>query len=519
MEIGASSRLQRSTAAVASRPYALPIAALGLGALHALAFQPTGWWWLAALSIGGLLTLWVQQTHRTWSVLATGLLFGLALDAASTSWLWGAMGRHPQAPDWVKAGGTLFAFFYDALPWLLAATTQVVFRHWDIRWRLLVAAPSGALLGWWLNTWLFGGLPWVAPAYGFLDTVFTGYFPVGGYLLVSLVVFWWAACAVLACHGQRCWWLGVVALPLLGWGLQQVPWAQPVSAPVKIGIVQTQAPFELDPPADTTRALHAMNLRISKALVKRHHAEVIVWPEGALRGSADEWSAAMARGLSSEFADTDFILGMLVTEPAPTDAAAAKTVRRFNIALAGGPHSSGRHAKHFLLPFGEYWPQTGPVAWFAKEHKTSAITPGPERQAPMVVRGQPVAASICYEDAYAAPFAMPDTPPAWLVNLSDDAWFDGDMPYQHMAMSRARAMELGRYLVRAANVGPSAIIAPNGKVLAQTKRDEVAMLAGEVTPLQGLTPFARWGHDWLLLWAAVVAGCTVWQLVRKRLAR
>lgn len=486
-----------------SRPWAALPLATALGLLHALAFVTPGGWGLAWASQAGLLALWLRAGVATGPAVEMGLAYGLALDAGTTTWLLGAMARHPQAPVWVKLGGTVFAWLYDAMPWVLAAAAQAVFHHWGWRWRLLVFAPSGALAGWWLNSWLFGGLPWVAPAYAHLDTVLAGYFPVGGYLLVSLVAFWLAAATVLACHAQPRWWLGVAAVGLLGWSLQQVQWTHAVAAPVKVGIVQTRAALDFDPPKDAVQSLLAMNLRISKALVKRHQAQVIVWPEAALQGSPKAWSEALSKGLLPEFADTDFVLGMLATEVEPNASGAAAT-RRYNIALAGGPQSSGVHTKHHLLPFGEYWPQSGPVAWFADSQQRSRITPGPERQAPLRVRGQPVAASICYEDAYAAAFALVDQPPAWLVNLSDDAWFDGDMPYQHLVMSRARAMELGRYMVRAANVGPSAIISPDGRIQAQTRWGEVAMLSGTVTPLQGMTPFARWGHAWLLLWCAGV---------------
>lgn len=454
---------------------------------------PNAWWWLSLLSISGIMWLWLRSACTPWAAAGLGLVFGLAFDAVSTSWLPGALRLYPDAPRWITIGAAPFAWAYCSIPWLLAGGAQALCYRYGPRWRLLVAAPLGALLGWWINTWALGGMPWTAPAYVFLDTMFAGFFPVGGYLLANLAVLWMAGCAVLAWHEHPRWILGALSVPLLGWTLQQIMWTHPAATAVKVGIVQTRAPLGFAQSNDALQSLQLMNLRISKVLVERDHVDVVIWPEAGFQGSALEWRTALSRGLKPEFAKTAFVIGMLIDdlEPGKTSEVAAPL---YNVALAGGLHSSGLYAKRHLLPFGEFWPQSLPSVWRSTERAQRDVTAGPDRQAPMMVRGQPVAASICYDDVYAVPFGDTDPSPSWLVNLSNDAWFDGDMPFQHLGMSRARAMELGRYMVRAANVGPSAIIAPNGKVLAQTQRDQTSMLSGSITPLQGLTPFARWGN-------------------------
>ena len=452
--------------------------------------------------------LWLRPACTLWASVGLGMVYGLAFDAVSTSWLHGALRLYPDAPRWITIGATLFAWAYCSIPWLLAGAAQALCRRYRPYWRLLVAAPLGALLGWWVNTWALGGMPWMAPAYAFLDTVFAGFFPVGGYLLANLAVLCLAGCVVLALHEHPLWLLGAFSVPLLGWGLQQIVWTHQVAAAVKVGIVQSRAPLDFAQSNDALQSLQLMNLRISKALVVRDHVDVVVWPEAGFPGSATEWRTALTGGLRPAFTNTAFILGMLV-EDIESSETSEIDARRYNVALAGGLHSSGQYAKRHLLPFGEYWPRSFPSAWRNNARPTRDITAGPDRQAPMMVRGQPVAASICYDDVYAVPFIDTYQSPSWLVNLSNDAWFDGDMPYQHLGMSRARAMELGRYMIRAANVGPSAIIAPNGKVLAQTQRDQTSMLSGSITPLQGLTMFARWGN-------AVVMG--LWGLLACALA-
>ena len=72
-------------------------------------------------------------------------------------------------------------------------------------------------------------------------------------------------------------------------------------------------------------------------------------------------------------------------------------------------------------------------------------------------------------------------------------------------IARMRALEAGRYLIRAANDGISGIIGPHGEVVARAPEFRPEVLRGTVTPLGGLTPYARVGN-WLLVSLAGAAG-------------
>jgi apolipoprotein N-acyltransferase len=92
---------------------------------------------------------------------------------------------------------------------------------------------------------------------------------------------------------------------------------------------------------------------------------------------------------------------------------------------------------------------------------------------------------------------------AFLVNITNDAWFGrSGAPYQHLAMAAMRAVENGTYLVRAANTGVSAVIAPTGDILAQTEIFTEAVLLGAVRTRERETLYARYGD--LLAWICLV---------------
>jgi apolipoprotein N-acyltransferase len=86
--------------------------------------------------------------------------------------------------------------------------------------------------------------------------------------------------------------------------------------------------------------------------------------------------------------------------------------------------------------------------------------------------------------------ALPEA--QFLINVSNDAWFgDSFAPHQHLQMARFRALETGRFLLRATNTGISAIIDERGRVIAEVPTFVRGGATATVQPRQGATPFVR----------------------------
>jgi apolipoprotein N-acyltransferase len=134
----------------------------------------------------------------------------------------------------------------------------------------------------------------------------------------------------------------------------------------------------------------------------------------------------------------------------------------------------------------------------------SDFTRGETVQAPLTARGHSIAASVCYEATYGATLARDAAASALLVNVSNDAWFgDTIAPHQHLQIVRMRALEAGRWMLRATNTGITAVIDPRGQVTATLPQFETGVLRAEVVPQSGATPYAR-ARDWPVL--ALLAG-------------
>jgi len=157
--------------------------------------------------------------------------------------------------------------------------------------------------------------------------------------------------------------------------------------------------------------------------------------------------------------------------------------------------------KRHLVPLGEFIPLRFLIEFFNKFVKIpmSDIASGEEDQPLLNAAGVPLGVNICFEEAFARD-VIKDLPEAkLLINVSNDAWFEDSIePHQHHAIARMRALEAGRYMIRATNTGITSFIGPHGEVIKQLPQFERAVLKGAVQPLTGATPFVRWG-DWLII--------------------
>jgi apolipoprotein N-acyltransferase len=134
------------------------------------------------------------------------------------------------------------------------------------------------------------------------------------------------------------------------------------------------------------------------------------------------------------------------------------------------------------------------------------------------IAGLVLEASICYEDGYASSRLPVLEEATALVNVTNDAWF-GRSParYQHLQISRMRAQEARRFMIRAANDGVSAVIGPRGELVATAPEYRAAVLRAAVEPRSGLPPYARTGNLPLIVFALALLAAALWRARRRAL--
>lgn len=125
--------------------------------------------------------------------------------------------------------------------------------------------------------------------------------------------------------------------------------------------------------------------------------------------------------------------------------------------------------KVHLVPFGEYLPFSEVLESMGLQALTrvrGGFSAGDRRRTLSLPGAPPVGILICYEAIFPGAATATDRRPAWLLNLTNDAWFGFTPgPYQHAHQTALRAIEEGLPMVRAANNGISAVIDPVGRVV------------------------------------------------------
>jgi apolipoprotein N-acyltransferase len=243
--------------------------------------------------------------------------------------------------------------------------------------------------------------------------------------------------------------------------------------------------------------------------------DVVIWPEGALPASAEDtldpdgWiEPAIAQALEP---NQVLLIGTARTAHTPH-----AHDRYYNslLAVRRGPGGTLQtlavYDKHRLVPFGEYLPLEGvltPLGFKALTHIADSFSSGP-RPRPMRVPNLPlVQPLICYESLYPGLADGGGVRPAWIVNVSNDAWFGPTSgPLQHLNLASYRAIEQGLPLVRATPTGVSAVIDPWGRVLpgARLNPGESGVIDQNLPQAASPTLYSQIGD--LIFWLLAVAG-------------
>ncbi len=481
--------------AVSARRHA-PWLAAAAGAAASFAFAPTGLYPLAVLCPALLFLAWEGASPR--EALASGMAFGAGLFLAGTWWIYTAVHVYGQAPVWLAvflllALVAIMGAYYGGLGWLAA-------RHGPAAgpWRRLALLPAGWTLMEWLRGWLFTGFPWLQLGYAHSDSWLAALAPAGGLHLVTLASVATAGALLSLLLGGRAERLAAALLLAVVWGsaalLDGRRWTGPAGEPLSVALLQPSVPQDQKWQEENRAATLALLRRLNREALG---ARLVVWPEAALPLLAHEAQGYLAAVRTEARAQGSEVLVGLLRYDFDAD-------RIYNGLLALTGDGDGWYYKRRLVPFGEFFPVPDSVRRWMRLMSLPYydMSAGGDEQPPLEAAGQRIGVTICYEDAYGAEQLAVLPQATLLVNVTNNAWFgDSAAPHQQLQMARFRAREAGRWLVRATSNGVTAVIAPDGSVTARLPQFETGVLAGQVVPHGGLTPYARTGN------APVLAAC------------
>src|SRR5262249_2753068 len=232
---------------------------------------------------------------------------------------------------------------------------------------------------------------------------------------------------------------------------------------------------------------------------------LIVWPESATADVVNDLVPYINNLYREARAhDSALVMGVLRADGDPS---APSALRYYNSVLALSDGHVSSYDKHHLVPFAEFFPVPSFVrSWMRlMSLPYSDFTRGGARQSPLQAAHLQLGTTVCYEDAYGSSMLSVLPRADALVNVTNDAWFGhSSARHQHFQIARMRALEAGRYMVRAANDGISAVIGPHGEVVARAQEFRPLTLVSRIVPHGGRTPYAYVGN-WLVVSLATLA--------------
>ena len=466
----------------------------GLAQAGALAWPGHGapLWWLHILSLAGFIAL-LQRSPSASSALLRSATFATAWLVGTFWWLFISMHQYgglaaPLAALAVLALALFLASYYAAAGWFywkicrLRRMGQAQAALFFIACWLLAELARGAL---------WTGFPWGAGGYAHVDGPLALLAPWLGVYGVGA-----AASATAWMLAQGLGWrpLAALALVLLALGLvqhQRLQAPPPDGPGVRVALLQgniaQDEKFQPGSGVPLALAWYAQELRAAQA-------DLVVAPETAIPLLPQQLVPGYLEALQNHF-----------ERPVPARAALLgiplgdATQGYTNSVLGWAPTQSTpyHYDKHHLVPFGEFIPPL--FKWFTQlmNIPLGDFIRGALGQPSMAWAGQRWAPNICYEDLFGEEisqrFADPASAPTVLVNLSNIGWFGDSVAIdQHLHISRMRALEFARPVVRATNTGATAIIDHLGRVTARLPAHQRGVLYGPVWGREELTFFARW---------------------------
>ncbi|MBS7808100.1 apolipoprotein N-acyltransferase [Variovorax sp. PCZ-1] len=483
-------------------------------------------WWLQMLSLAALVML-IERASSARHAAFLGWLFATSWLCGTVWWLFISMHVYGglAAPLAVLAIFALCGFlglYYAAASYFYKRFRQIAGIY--PAWSAIVFASAWMLAELARDSW-FTGFPWGAGGYAHVDgplrwlATDVGVYGTGWF---SIAIASWMVLSIISRTRQR-WksWLGVVLIS---------------AAVVGFGYLGQMATFIDYYFPDGRANIYAEQIpRADIALLQGNIPQGEKFdPTTGVKASLD-WYREQLLGINLPFVITPETAIPLLPRQLPEDYWEAIQKRYgsgYRAALIGiplGDFEKGytnsvlglkpnqaqpyQYDKHHLVPFGEFIPPL--FKWFTQMMNIPLgdFNRGAVGQASFEWAGQRWAPNICYEDLFgdelARRFVDEKTAPTVMVNVSNIGWFGNTVAIdQHLQISRMRALELGRPMVRATNTGATVIINHRGEVTQSLPRHTRGVLTGTVEGRQGLTPFAWWAGRFGL-WPLWILGITI----------
>lgn len=491
--------------------------------------SPWGWRSVAVVFVCGAVAAFGQAPYDIPLAMLAG--FAVALYLYQTA----LTPRHAAMLGWALGTG----YFCHALQWIVSPFMVDVARHgwmapfalvllvaglalfwglafWVARllsprksWPLLVCWPAAELI----RAYIFTGFPWAMPAQSLVASVSgQGLGWVGPYVMNGVIIAFalWVAHPFSGRYGAA---FRVAAAVIFALFVMTPPQPGPALMTAhSVRLIQPNAAQrdKWDPAQIPVFFDRQLRFTAAAPLPGDAQPDLIIWSETAIPWPLDIAAPALTQ-IAGAASGVPVALGVQRRDP--------ESFYNSMVVLDPSGGVSQEYDKHHLVPFGEYMPFSDVLSRWGifglASRITGGYTPGPGPQLlDFGALGQALPL-ICYEAVFAHDVNAAPERPAFLMQLTNDAWFGkGAGPKQHLAQARMRAIEQGLPLARAANTGISAMIDPYGRITASLGLNQAGFVDAALPAPLPPTLYSRTGD--LPFALVLLLGCAAGVIRRQK---
>lgn len=458
-----------------------------LGALSSMVFAPSYLFFLGIVAFS-LVFLFLDKAKKNKEAFLIGYWFGFGQFLFGFYWISISLFVDFEKFFW------LLPFSLFAIPGLMAiyiglvglATNYLANFFSANKWQKFLLFSLTWLFFEWLRSVLFTGFPWnlIGYSFGFSNALLQTSSLFGVYGLSLLAITFYSSGALLfklkkhrlstdLSRGSVILFMVLMLTFLIAYfyGYYRLKNAKTeLITDRKIRLVQPNIKQDNQRSQEALYQTIVENIRLS---TKKSLADVgyVIWSESAVPFVIDRNSDVLLKEIVKAVPDNGFLISGAMRADFRKDLPHKVIDKIWNsiFVVDKSARVVAYYDKNHLVPFGEYVPFEKYIPFVSKITDGGGVgfSTGDGLKTIKLSDSMPsFSPLICYEAIFPDRVIASKSPPQFLLNLTNDAWFgDSSGPYQHFDMVKLRAIEYGLPLIRVANTGISALVDPYGRVI------------------------------------------------------
>lgn len=473
---------------------------LTFGMFGVLAFSPFDFWPASIISLTGLFIIILNTPWKT--AIWGSLYWGIGFFSAGLHWIYIGINQFINTYYCINILLIVLLVTYLSVFPILFCISILILQPYVNKWLLISIAPILWSISERLRGNPFFGFPWLQFGYSQINGPIKGIAPILGVEGITFILIFISGLLALSIKNKQLLpiFISLITLIFL-WPLKWIQWYYPQPHCItNISLVQGNIEQRLQWNLNSIQSTLQIYLQHTLPILK--NTKIIIWPESAIPGNErmhNKFLTSLDQHLRKH--QTYLITGIIDTKFHNSN------YYHYNSIIVIGDYipykypSINRYHKHHLVLCSERFPC--PIF-----HKSllklfdipiSFMQKGYYLQPQLKVANINITAAVCYEIIFGNQIRDNFKPDSnFLLTVANDVWFGHSIgPWQHFQMTRMRALELGRPLLCSTNNGITAIIYADGSIQSQLPQFISGVLNADVTPTNGLTPYAKFGSLWL----------------------